>query len=498
VKTDPVSHEFLARLLRASRDPMLASDEGGIIVQANEALCALLGWPIDELLGEPVELLVPPAARSRHASLRSAYAGAGGARPMGAGRFSAATMSGAEIPVEISLSPLLAEDGRRLILATIYDLRPRLRAEQALRDSEERMRAVFETAVDGIVTIDEAGRIERLNRAAERIFGYAEEELIDRDIAILMPMPDREHHGEYLRHYVNGGGRRIIGRGREVLGLRRDGSTFPMELAVAEMRIGARRMFTGQVRDISARRQAERENAALLDELRGANEELANFAYVVSHDLKAPLRAIGSLADWLAADYADRFDQEGREHLRLLISRVHRMGRLIDGILAYSRIGRCAGEQRMVDLNAAVAEAIDLLGPPPSVRITVQPGLPTLAAEPTRIRQVFGNLVSNAIKYMDKPEGRVEVVCADAGAAWRFSVSDNGPGIEARHFERIFQLFQTLAPRDRVESTGVGLALVKKIVEMAGGQVWVESVPGRGSTFHFTYPKPPLGGAAER
>lgn len=468
---------------------MLVADAAGVIVQANERLCALLGWPMEELLGEPVELLVPPMARSRHAAMRQASSGA--ARPMGAGRFSAATMSGAEIPVEISLSPLLSQDGMRLTLATVYDLRPRLRAEQELRDSEERMRAVFETAVDGIITIDESGCIERLNRAAERIFGYAEQELAGRNIAILMPAPDRQRHDGYLRRYLETGERRIIGLGREVLGLRRDGSTFPMELAVAEMRIGTRRMFTGQVRDISARRKAEQENAGLLQELRSANEELANFAYVVSHDLKAPLRAIGSLADWLSTDYADHFDDEGREHMRLLISRVHRMGGLIDGILAYSRIGRGTGEQRIVDLNEAVAEAIDLLGPPLSVRIAVQPGLPAVPAEPTRIRQVFGNLVSNAIKYMDKPEGRVEVACADAGDSWRFSVSDNGPGIEARHFERIFQLFQTLAPRDRVESTGVGLALVKKIVETAGGRVWVESTPGHGSTFHFTYPKLP-------
>lgn len=468
---------------------MLVADAAGVIVQANERLCALLGWPMEELLGEPVEALVPRAARSRHAAMRQASSGA--ARPMGAGSFSAVTMSGAEIPVEISLSPLLAEDGMRLTLATVYDLRPRLRAEQELRDSEERMRAVFETAVDGIITIDEGGRIERVNRAAERIFGYAEQELAGRNIAILMPAPDRQRHDGYLHHYLETGERRIIGRGREVLGLRRDGSTFPMELAVAEMRIGTRRMFTGQVRDISARRKAEQENAGLLQDLSAANEELANFAYVVSHDLKAPLRAIGSLADWLSTDYADRFDDEGREHMRLLISRVHRMGGLIDGILAYSRIGRGAGEQRIVDLDEAVAESIDLLGPPPSVRIKVQPGLPAVPAEPTRIRQVFGNLVSNAIKYMDKPEGRVEVACADAGEFWRFSVSDNGPGIEARHFERIFQLFQTLAPRDRVESTGVGLALVRKIVEMAGGRVWVESLPGRGSTFLFTYPKLP-------
>lgn len=489
MNTDTLAEASVGWLLRASRDPMLVCDRAGVIVLANERLHALLGWPPDELVGQPVELLVPPAARSRHAALRAAAPGSG--RAMGAGRFSAASASGEEIPVEISLAPLRTEAGAEFTLATVHDLRARLDAEQALRDSEARMRAVFETAVDGIITIDENGLIERVNQAAERIFGYTERELAGRNISVLMPSPDRERHDGYLQHYLQTGERRIIGAGREVRGLRKDGQVFPMELAVAEMRIGAQRMFTGLVRDISTRKQAELRTARLVDELRGANEELVNFAYVVSHDLKAPLRAIGSLADWLATDYADRFDDEGREHMRLLISRVHRMGKLIDGILEYSRVGRAEGALRKVDLDLAVAETVDLLGPPPAIRVTVQPRLPSLVAEPTRIRQVFGNLLSNAIKYMDKPEGEIAVGCRDEGERWCFSVADNGPGIEARHFERIFQLFQTLAPRDRVESTGVGLALVRKIVEMAGGRVWLESVPGQGSIFYFTYPKAP-------
>jgi signal transduction histidine kinase len=136
-----------------------------------------------------------------------------------------------------------------------------------------------------------------------------------------------------------------------------------------------------------------------------------------------------------------------------------------------------------------LAEVVDLLAPPPGILVTVAPGLPSVRGEPTRVQQVFHNLISNAIKHMERPDGTVRVDCADAGDYWRFSVADNGPGIDPRHFERIFQLFQTLAPRDRVESTGVGLALVKKIVEMYRGKVWVESAPGAGATFLFTWPK---------
>ncbi len=248
-------------------------------------------------------------------------------------------------------------------------------------------------------------------------------------------------------------------------------------------------LFFGIRREIHERRQKETELAHLVHELEAANEELKNFAYVVSHDLKAPLRAIGSLADWLTVDQADRLDDEGKEHLRLIVSRVRRMDGLIEGILDYSRVGRIREQATPVDLERLVHEVIDSLAPPAHIAVTVQGPLPTVVVEKTRIRQVFQNLISNAIKYMDKPAGRVAVRCAPERDAWRFSVTDNGPGIEPRHHERVFQLFQTLAPRDRVESTGVGLALVKKIVEMYGGQVWIESTPGQGSTFHFTLPR---------
>src|SRR5574340_1073798 len=248
-------------------------------------------------------------------------------------------------------------------------------------------------------------------------------------------------------------------------------------------------LFLFIVREMAERKQAEEQRALLLHELESANEELRNFGYVVSHDLKAPLRAIGSLADWISTDYADKFDDEGKEHMRLLISRVYRMDGLIDGILQYSRVGRVKETLVAVDLDRLVHEVIDLLAPPPGIAVTIESPLPTVMTEPTRIQQVFQNLLSNAIKYMDKPDGRIRIACDAEGGQWKFSIADNGPGIDRQHFDKIFQLFQTLAPRDRVESTGVGLALVKKIVEMYGGHIWLESEVGRGSTFFFTLPR---------
>jgi len=243
------------------------------------------------------------------------------------------------------------------------------------------------------------------------------------------------------------------------------------------------------VYDITRRNQLETEQKRMIRELEVVNEELKNFAYVVSHDLKAPLRAIGSLADWIATDQHDRLDSDGQEHLRLLIQRVRRLDALIDGVLRYSRIGRIYEAAVKIDLDELVQEVIDSLAPPANVSVQVMTQLPIIVAEKTSIQQIFQNLISNAIRYLDKPIGSIEIDCTQLKEGWCLSVKDNGPGIETRHFERIFQLFQTLNPRDRVESTGVGLSIVKKIVDQYGGKVWLESTVGQGSTFFFTVPK---------
>ena len=223
--------------------------------------------------------------------------------------------------------------------------------------------------------------------------------------------------------------------------------------------------------------------------LRRSNQELQDFAHVAAHDLKVPLRGIGTLADWIASDYADQFDEQGRQQLGLLKRRVTRLTDLINGILHYSEIGRVTNRREIVDLGTLVPETIALLDPPAQIQVVVRAQLPAVVGEKVRLEQVFHNLIDNAIKYMDKPQGRIEIGCTDQGSVWQFGVTDNGPGIEERHFEKIFQMFQTLAPRDQCESTGIGLPIVKKIVELFGGRIWVESKPGVGTTFFFTLPK---------
>ncbi len=237
------------------------------------------------------------------------------------------------------------------------------------------------------------------------------------------------------------------------------------------------------------RKQFENRQLELMSELATANQELKDFAYIVSHDLKAPLRGIASIATWIEQDYGDRLDSEGQEMLHLLGGRVRRMSDLIDGILQYSRVGRVQEEKSVVNLQDLLIEVIDLIALPVGIEIAIETELPMVFAGKTQMQQVFQNLLSNAVKYMGKPEGKIRLGHTERQGFWEFYVSDTGLGIEARHFDKIFQIFQTLTTRDSSESTGVGLAIVKKIIEIYGGKIWVASEYGKGSTFFFTIPR---------
>jgi len=235
--------------------------------------------------------------------------------------------------------------------------------------------------------------------------------------------------------------------------------------------------------------QKAEELSRLARALEVSNRELDQFAYAASHDLKAPLRGIANLSQWIEDDLADRFTDEARENMRLLRGRVHRMEGLIDGILQYSRAGRVQERTERVDVGRLVEEVVDLLAPPPEVVFQVGPGLPVLETERLPLQQVLMNLIGNAVKYARVAEPRVEVAAEDRGDAWELRVSDNGPGIAPEYHDRIFGIFQTLQSRDEVEGTGIGLSIVKKVVESRGGRVWVESEEGAGATFHVLWPK---------
>jgi signal transduction histidine kinase len=249
-------------------------------------------------------------------------------------------------------------------------------------------------------------------------------------------------------------------------------------------------------KEISHRTDAEKNLAKANDELQftiaqlsRTNKHLGEFAHLAAHDLKTPLRGIGTLAQWLYMDYYEKLDDNARRHIELLVKRVMRMDNIVNAILQYSTISRDKLKERRTDLNKLLKDAIDRVGPPKNINITINKTLPVMMCEDNLIWYVFFNLISNAVKFSNKPQGTVVIDVEDEKYFWKFSVTDNGPGIEPQHFERIFQLFQMLNNHDDVDSEGVGLALAKKIVEIYDGKIWLTSKIGEGSTFFFTLPK---------
>jgi PAS domain S-box-containing protein len=366
-------------------------------------------------------------------------------------------------------------------------LRERIEADMRhnLKELADVKAALDEHAIVAIT--DPKGKITYANDKFCAISKYARWELLGQDHRIIN---SGFHSKEFIRNLWD-----TITQGRvwkgEILNRAKDGSLYWVETTIVPFLgpDGKPAQYVAIRADITERKRAQESQNGLLAELKEINEQLNQFAYVVSHDLKAPLRAISSLADWLITDYGDKVGEAGREQFAMLLGRTKRMNSLVDGILRYSRITRQHEEQVAVDVNQMLKEVCEMLSPPPGIVVRVAPGLPTVRCERTRLTQVFENLISNAVKYMGKPEGEISIGCEDDGLLWKFHVRDTGPGIEERYYEKIFQIFQTLAARDDRESTGIGLAIVKKNIELSGGRVWVESKMGQGSVFYFLIPK---------
>lgn len=240
--------------------------------------------------------------------------------------------------------------------------------------------------------------------------------------------------------------------------------------------------------EIERRKKAEAKQIEYLHSLEKSIQELDQFAYVVSHDLKAPLRAIASLSEWIEEDSAEQLTAESKHNLELLRGRALRMESLIHGILAYSKAGKKREDKSEVNTGEMLENIVDSLNPPSNINIHLDPELPIVEAEAIKLQQVFSNILSNAIKYMDKENGEITVGFIPLPDAYQFYIQDNGPGIEKEYHNRVFMIFQTLSTRDEIESTGIGLSIVKKIVEEHGGKIWIDSEIGEGSKFSFTWP----------
>ncbi|MBN2455117.1 MAG: PAS domain S-box protein, partial [Sedimentisphaerales bacterium] len=401
---------------------------------------------------------------------------------------------GKTFPIEANVK-LVNQSDKIYVVSIVRDIAERKEAERALRKSEEKYRTLLENIPHKVFLKDRNSvyiscnenyasdlKIKAKEIVGKTDFDFYPDELTQKykvdDIRIMETGNSEEIDEKYIQD------------GKEI-------TVHTVKKPVKDEH-GSVVGVLGIFWDVTELKHAQERQAQLMWELKAVNRELKDFAYVVSHDLKAPLRAIKTLANWLVNDYTDRLDEQGKEQLQLLESRIERMHNLIDGVLQYSRVGRIKEERDLVDLNELVPEVIDMIAPPGNIEVTIETKLPVIECEQTRIAQVFQNLLSNAVKYMDKPKGWIRIICVEEDGFWKFGISDDGPGIDEKHFEKIFQIFQTLLPRDEFESTGIGLTIVKKIVEMHNGRIWVESKLGEGSTFFFTLPKQELGSKNEK
>jgi PAS domain S-box-containing protein len=354
--------------------------------------------------------------------------------------------------------------------------------------AEDQVIRIVEASPTALVLTGRSGRIEMANGRAERMFGYDRAALHGKPLELLLPLRFRDRHVDMRNDFFADMSPRKIGEGRDLFGLRKDGTEFPLEIGFNRIDCDGEPMVLAGIIDISIQRETERENEQQRRELARSNVDLEEFAYVASHDLKAPLRAISHLVQWIGDDIRAVANPETLENLELLQGRVARMQMLLDGLLNYSRVGHSNSPIEDVDIAELVREVAAMLAPPPDFIVTCEGAMPVIRTDRMSIQVVLENLIGNGLKHHDRAEGRITVSARLVDEVTEIRVSDDGPGILPEYHERIFVMFQTLLSRDDVESSGIGLAIVKKKVQSHGGQVWVESAPpARGTTFVFTW-----------
>jgi len=370
-------------------------------------------------------------------------------------------------------------------------------AAEQVRDqyrlSETRYRFLADTIPVQIWTALPNGQLDFVSEGVAKYFGRTRDEIIgDGWLAVLHPDDVSPVVERWTHSLATGDPYEVSFR------LKREDGAYRWHIgrAVAQRddynRISS---WFGSNTDIDDQHRHLEQRDRLVNSLERSNRELDQFAYVASHDLKAPLRGIANLSEWIEEDIGEPFPVAAKEKMELLRGRVRRLEGLIDGILEYSRAGRTHTAPASLDTNQVVAEAIELMAPPANVQLQVAANLPTIVSERIPLQQVLSNLLGNAVKYTRGPDPVIQVSAKAVGDLVHFEVTDNGPGIAPQYHERIFVVFQRLAARDKVEGTGIGLAIVKKIVEGRGGRVWVDSptdaATGTGTTFHFTWPRVP-------
>ena len=490
-----------AQMLDLANDTIAVLDLNGVISYWNLGAKWLYGWRKSHAIGKNIHELLQTEWTQPFETIQKEFFELG----CWQGELIRTKEDGTKITVASRWTLQRDEqDKPQAILEISNDISDRKASEIALAESAQRFRDTFEQAAVGMAQASLDGKLLLVNQKLCEILGYSRQELIEKkfqeitfpeDLGSELELLSQLLAGEIENYHVE---KRYIGQ---------DGELVWGNLTVSLLREqNGNQFLMGVVEDIRKRKQAEESLrlravelswtaqtlAKTTNVLRKRNLELDQFAYVVSHDLKAPLRAIANLSSWIEEDLSDSMTEDTLHQMNLLRGRVHRMEALIEGLLQYSRVGRIQVASETVKAENLLAEIIDSLAPPSGFEVKIEPGMPTFVTERLPLQQVFANLISNAIKHNRAESGYVKISVKELDDFYEFSVTDNGPGIAPQYHDKVFVIFQTLEARDKVENTGIGLSLVKKIVEGQGGSISLESAEGEGATFGFTWPKQPI------
>jgi two-component system sensor kinase FixL len=471
------SNARLQSIIDSAVDGIIVIDSKGRIGAFNRGAERLFGYPAGEVIGRNVNMLMPSPQHEEHDDYLARYLQTGQATIIGTGReVTGRRRDGTTFPLHLSVGEM-SVGGERMFTGMLHDLSERVRLEEQLRTSEARWRAIVQSAVDGIVVIDAHGRIEAFNSAAERLFGYAESDVVGRNVNTLMPPPYHEEHDIYLARYLATSAKKIIGTGREVTGLRRDGTTFPLHLAVGELVVNGERKFTGILHDLSVRVRMEeqlREQASLV--------RLGEMAAVLAHEVKNPLAGIRGAVQVIRTRLA-----QGSRDLVIadeIVARIDGLNELMKDLLLFAR----PPQPRLssVELRTLVSSTAALIASDPALKnldIQIAGNVPPVQADPELLKIVFANLLVNGAHAMDG-RGTIHVSLGIVSNKCQVVFSDNGPGISPDVRDKLFTPFFTTKSR----GSGLGLPTAKRLVEAHRGSISIACPPTGGTSVTVQFP----------
>jgi len=480
----------LAAIVASSDDAIVGKNLDGTITDWNEAAERIFGYSAKEIIGQPVALLLLPGRENEEREILHRI---GRGEKIEHFETKRRRKDGDVIDVSVTISPVVSKDGKIIGASKIArDITEAKKAQQSLLEREAHLQSVLDTVPDAMIVIDTKGIIQSFSKAAERLFGYTVKEATGRNVRILMPQPDRGRHDGYLARYLDTGERRIIGIGRLVIGQKRDGTTFPMDLAVGEVRLGERRFFTGFIRDLTEREQTQQK----LQELQAELVHMARFtalgemASTLAHELNQPLTAVASYLNGARRliDGGKSADLPmARQAIESAAEQSLRAGQIIRRLRDF--VARGESDQKEEDVRVLVEEAsaLALVGARElGIRfaLSIAEGVPPILADKVQVQQVVLNLMRNAIEAMaGSPTRELAVAVLPVGnGRVQIDVSDTGAGISPEIAAQLFQPFVTSKPN----GMGVGLSISRTIVEAHGGRLWTDERPGGGTVFHMT------------